>query len=121
MNDQHCHWCRRDSFRPLGDWQEKVRGTDGRTETAVKKMGVPSGRGFTVFTVILAERSPSARAVIGIVVISRMRIDGNIIIVIISITQKSTRLEKENWALLPSATSDSAQRTGDVVGGVMSI
>ena len=101
--------------------QEKVRGTDGRTAAAVKKMGVPSGRGFTVFTVILAVRSPSASAIIGIIVISRMRMDGNIIIVIISITQKSTRLEKENWSLLASATSDSAQRTVDVVGGVMSI
>ena len=84
-------------------------------------MGVPSGRGFTVFTVILAVRSPSASAIIGIIVISRMRMDGNIIIVIISITKKSTRLEKENWSLLASATSDSAQRTVDVVGGVMSI
>ena len=117
MNDQYCHRCRQDSFLPLGDLQEKVRGTDGRTAAAVKTMGVPSGKGFAVFTVILAVRSPSASAIIGIIVISRMRMDGNIIIVIISITQKSTRLEKENWSLLASATSDSAQRTVDVVGG----
>ena len=52
--------------------QEKVRGTDGRTAAAVKKVGVLSGRGFTEFTVILAVRSPSASAIIGIIMISRM-------------------------------------------------
>ena len=37
MNDQHCHRCRRDSLLPLGDLQEKVCGTYGRTEAAVKE------------------------------------------------------------------------------------
>jgi len=37
MNNQHCHRCSRDSLLPLGDLQEKVCGTYGRTEAAVKE------------------------------------------------------------------------------------
>ena len=79
--------------------QEKFSGTGGRTEAAVRRMGVTSGRGFAVFTVILAVRSPSASTMIGIIVVSRMRMDGNIIIVVISITPTSTKLEKDNLSL----------------------
>ena len=110
--------------------QEKVHGTDGSTAAVVKKMGVLSGRGFTVFTVILTVRSPSASAIIGIIMISSMRMDGNNIIVIISINQKLARLEKEKKSEFTTsecihlecvAISDSAQMTVDVVGGVTSI